>query len=369
MRSSKVTLKAPYIGAGTSLWDRPSVPMTSTHAQDRFGARIGINKHENASKSFTMFHVYETLTSDVTSDFSGNVASKFKVKPGLNLPGLRWKVSIHSAVLPKMALLKDLQTSSTNLITFYGKTEKRGATDEWTKAEFNGSDLPALEKSEMSATAEDFFNCVMHKLNESAHGNLTSGFKFSKDWTALAWDKTGAQPELILSSDDATNILVVNKTFGKQMGWIKTDASGKISLGANMVPDYMTYAKGTSLSNGKAITKSNATHVKLNALSDWCFINLEQSFKEALNLHARPLIVSAKVTSGSVTVTQPLGRVYYAPQGRERYLYTPPMEEVHHLIKTKWDEVEIKITELDGTQVQFQDDSQCVLRLHFTLDE
>ena len=137
-----------------------------------------------------------------------------------------------------------------------------------------------------------------------------------------------------------------------------------------MVPDYMTYAKGTSsLSNGKAITKTNATHVKLNSLSDWRFINLEQSFKEALNLHARPLIVTATVKSGSVTVTQPLGRVYYAPQGRERYLYTPPLEEVHHLIKTKWDEVEIKITELDGSTVKFQDDSQCVLRLHFTLDE
>ena len=317
-----------------------------------------------------MFHVYETLTSDVTSDFAGNVASKFKVKPGLNLPGLRWKVSIISAMLPKMALFKDLQTSNVNLITFYGKTEKRGATDEWTKAEFNASDVKALEKSPMSVTAQDFFNCIRHKLDESAHGNLTSGFKFSDGWTHLAWDKTGAQPELIIGTEDSTNILVVNKIFANKMGWTKTDASGNISLGTNMVPDYTTYAQGTSsLSNGKAIAKSNATHVKLNALSDWRFINLEQSFKEALNLHARPLIVTAKVKSGSVTVTQPLGRVYYAPQGRERYLFTPPVEEVHHLIKTRWDEVEIKITELDGTQVQFQGDSQCVLRLHFTLDE
>ena len=317
-----------------------------------------------------MFHVYETLTSDVTSDFSGNVASKFKVKPGLNLPGLRWKVSIHSAVLPKMALFKDVQTKTEPLITLYGKTVKHGGPDKWIKGDFKGSDVKALESSPMSTSVQDFFNCVMQILGKRAHANLDTGYEFSKEWVQLAWDKTRAQPEMILQSSDANNLLYVEKTFSNTMGWTETDGSGKIILGKNMVPDYTTYAEGTSsLGNGKTHEVAFGKWIKLNALSDWRFFNLEQSFKEALNLHARPLIVTAQVKSGSVTVTQPLGRVYYAPQGRERYLYTPPMEEVHHLIKTRWDEVEIKITELDGTQVQFQGDSQCVLRLHFTLDE
>ena len=317
-----------------------------------------------------MFHVYETLTSDVTSDYSGNVASKFKVKTGLKLPGLKWKVSIISAMLPKMALFKDLQKTTVNLITLYGKTEKHGASDEWTKAVFKSSELPALEKSEMSTTAEDFFNCIRHRLDETAHSNLSSGFKFSDGWTHLAWDKTGAQPEMIISTADSNNLLYVHKTFSNLMGWTKSDDRGTLSLGTNMVPDYATYAKGTSsLSNGKAFVQAAGTHVKLNALSDWRFINLKQTFKEALNLHARPLIVTAKVKVGSSTISQPLGRVYYAPQGRERYLFTPPVEEVHHLKTTRWDEVEITLTELDGTEVQFQGDSQCVLQLHFTLDE
>ena len=33
-----------------------------------------------------MWHVYKTLTSDVTADYAGNVANKFKVKLGLRLP-------------------------------------------------------------------------------------------------------------------------------------------------------------------------------------------------------------------------------------------------------------------------------------------
>ena len=322
-----------------------------------------------------MFHVYETLTSDVTSDFAGNVASKFKVKPGLNLPGLRWKVSIVSAVLPKMALFKDLQSKTDALITIYGKTEKHSAPDEWTKGEFKATDLPAMEKSESTGTGQDFFDNVLQKLEETSHSNLSSGFGFSKDMAQMTWDKKRPQPEIILSSSHASNILILQKTFSDKMGWTKTDDSGKTSLGTNLVPVYSSYAKGaSSLSSGKAFTLvSGNAYVKLNAISDWRFVNLEQSFKEALNLHARPLIVTAKVTTGTgakkVTTTQPLGRVYYAPQGRERYLYTPPLEEVHHLIQTKWDEVEIKLTELDGTQVKFQDDSQCVLRLHFTLDE
>ena len=317
-----------------------------------------------------MWHIYRTLTSDVTNDYSGNVANKFKVKLGLTLPGEGWKVSIISAILPKMALFKDLKTSNVNLMSLFGKTEKNGASDQWIQGAFKSSDLQTWEKSHMCTTAEEFFNCVMHRLDETAHANLDSGFKFSTEWTRLAWDKNGAQPEMIISTALAANLLYVQKTFSNALGWTKADDSGKISLGKNMIPRYGTYAKGTSsLSNGKALTLYAGQYVQLNALSDWRFINLEQSFNEALNLHARPLIVTAKVTAGSTTITQPLGRVYYAPQGRERYLFTPPVEEVHHLKTTRWDEVEITLTELDGTEVQFQADSQCVLRLHFTLDE
>ena len=71
-----------------------------------------------------MSNVYLTLLSDVTSDYSSNVANTFKVKPKLRLPGAGWKVSIVSAILPKMSLFKELQSQNVNLMELWGKTEK-----------------------------------------------------------------------------------------------------------------------------------------------------------------------------------------------------------------------------------------------------
>ena len=272
-----------------------------------------------------MWHIYRTLTSDVTSDFSGNVANKFKVKLNLRLPGDGWKVSIISAIVPKMALFKDWEKRDIKLISLFGNTVKNGGTDTSTEGYVKTTDLPAMEKSEVSTTAKDFFNAVRHKVDETAHGKMGGGYKFSREWTHLTWDKNGAQPEMILNSASMNNRLFVEKTFANLMGWTVTDASGNISLGANLVPDYPTLEKGnSSLGNGETHKVSFVDWIQLNSLTDWRFINLEQSFKDALNLHARPLTVSAKVTSGTgaskVTYDQPMSHVYYAPQGRERYL-------------------------------------------------
>ena len=320
-----------------------------------------------------MWHIYRTLTSDVTSDYSGNVANKFKVKLNLRLPGKGWKVSIISAIVPQMALFKDLQKNTIKLISLFGDTVKNGAPDRMVEATFKSKELPALEKSQMSTTAEDFFNCVRHRLDQQAHTKLTSGFKFGSEWTHLEWDKKGAHPEMIIRTASASNLLYVEKTFANMMGWTKTDDSGTLSLGANMVSDYAKYEKGqSSLTAGKALELAFGTHVKFNTMTYWRFINLQQSFKDALNLHARPLTVSAKVTSGTgankVTYDQPMSHLYYAPQGRERYVFTPPLEEFHPVYTREWDEVEISLQELDGSAVKFQPDSQCVLRLHFQQD-
>lgn len=320
-----------------------------------------------------MWHLYRTLTSDVTSDYSGNVANKFKVKLNLRLAGEGWKVAIISAMVPKMALFKDLQTSTDPLIALYGRTEKFGSAYTWVQGAFKGTDLPPLEKSQMSTTVEDLFNGVRHRIDETGHGKLGTGYKFSSNWMQLAWDKSGAQPELILKTSERMNVIYLHKTFAKLMGRTKTDTSGAVSLGTNMAPDYTKYGEGeSSLGNAQKFVIKFNTYVQLNSLSDWRMINLKQSFAEALNLHARPLTVSAKVTSGTgankVTHDQPMSHLYYAPQARERYIFTPPLEEFHPVHTHEWDEVEISLQELDGSAVKFQPDSQCVLHLHFQQD-
>ena len=71
-----------------------------------------------------MSNIYLPLVSDVTQNYASNVANQFKVKPGLRLHGEGWKVSIASAILPKMSLFKDLQSADVNLMELWAETEK-----------------------------------------------------------------------------------------------------------------------------------------------------------------------------------------------------------------------------------------------------
>ena len=316
-----------------------------------------------------MKDIYLTLVSDVTSDYSGNVANKFKIKPKLRLPGEGWKVSIQSAILPKMSLFKDMQSENVAVVSTYGKTEKSGGIDNWSYGWIKSGLFKEWEKNHMATTAEDFFNRMIHRIKETTYANMASGYKFSKDRLSLDWDKNAAESEIIISSDSQNNVLSLEKSFGKKMGWIVEESAGKFKAGKNMVQGYHTYAKGTtSLSNGREMKLTHGRYVGLNTLSDWRFINIKQSFTDALNLHERSLTVTANVTANSETVTQSLGQVYYAPEDRERYLFTPPVKEFYEVQTEHWNEVEIELKELDEKLVNFQPDSQCLIRLHFKKD-
>ena len=316
-----------------------------------------------------MWHIYRTLTSDVTVKYNGNVANKFKVKLDQKLPGEGWSVSIVSAMLPKMALFKDLQSTDVNLMELWGKTEKPGQQEVWQNGYVKSSDLRAWEKADMCTTAEDFFNSVKQRLAETAHASLDNGYKFSSArWIKLAWDTGGARPEIVIPNTTTKNIIRLYKPFAQSVGWINPTTNEDELMGKNVVHGYANHTKGaTSLNNGK-VTQTNGVWLDLSTLSDWRFINLKQSFKDALNLHARPLVVTVKTTANKVTFDQPMGHVYYAPQDRERYLFTLPVEEFQPVYSRDWEEVEIAFQELDGTPVNFQSDSQCVLRLHFKQD-
>ena len=313
-----------------------------------------------------MSNVYLTLVSDVTSKYSSNVANTFKVKPGLRLPGEGWKVSIVSAILSKMSLFKDLQSETVNLIELWGKTEKAGQSDSWQNGYVKASDLREWEKAETCSTAEEFFNSVKHRLEETAHASLDDGFKFSSArWINLGWDKQGAHPELVITNTTTNNLIRIYKPLAKLLRWINPTTNKDEIMGMNLEHSYPNHTKGaTSLNNGK-VTQILRNWLSLSTLSDWRFINLNQSFKHALNLQPRPLSVTANMTANKETVTQSLGHVHYAPQGRERYAFSPVQENFYELATTYWDEVEITMKELDDNLVNFQADSQCLIRLYF----
>ena len=133
-------------------------------------------------------------------------------------------------------------------------------------------------------------------------------------------------PELVLTNTTTSNLIYIYKPFAKCLRWINPKTNQHDSMGPNLVHSYPNHTKGaSSLETGKP-TQILGNWLHLSTLSDWRFINLNQCFKDALNLHPRPLTVTANVTANKETVTQSLGQVYYAPQGRQRPAFTPVQE-------------------------------------------
>ena len=315
-----------------------------------------------------MSHVYQTLVSDVTSDYPGNVANKFKVKPGLRLPGQGWKVSISTAILPKMALLKDLQSVTENLVELWYDVE--GVTSALNqnrrKGYFHSSDLKALEKDHKCRTGVDFMNEVKSLLDERRYANIPRGRKIlDTQWVNLAWKRDASEPELLVEHSDPTTAILIMKKVAEIMQWRNKNNNYDYHAGPNLVISYSSHTRDSSELSTNEATKSDASWLYLSSKADFRMINLNTAFVEALNLHSRPLTVTAKVTASKETVSQSLGQVYYAPQGRERYLFTPPVEEWYDVQTNHWDEVEISLKELDDKLATFQSDSQCLIRLHF----
>ena len=314
-----------------------------------------------------MSNVYVTLVSDVTSDYGSNVANKFKVKPQLRLPGEGWKVAIQSAILPRMALFKDLKKENRfSMIEIRYKVE--GVTTEQ-KTNISAADLRGLESRFKCRNGVDFMNEVKHLLEERRELKIPSGKKvLDTQITKLEWKRDNGEPELVLHHSDPSTTILILRQFADAMHWINTSNYNDGHLGLNLVLSYPSHTRETSEVVGNVPASLDNTWLHLSSKVDWRFINLNQAFAEALNLHPRPLTVTAKVTANTDTVPQSLGQVYYAPQGRDRYLFTPPVEEWYDVQTTHWEEIEISLKELDGNLVNFQSDSQCLIRLHFKKD-
>ena len=308
-----------------------------------------------------MKNVYLTLVSDVTADYKANVANKFKMKPELRLPGEGWKVSIVSAILPRMALFKELQSENELIEVWFdvvGINKHR--------INFYGADLKALESLFKCRNGVDFMNEVKQLLDERREFRIPAGRKvLDAKFAKLEWKREASEPELLLHHTDPSTKNMILRKFAHAMRWINRENFQDGHIGINLVLSYPSHIRETSdLANNQAHTL-DAKWLHLSSKVDFRFVNLNQAFADALNLHARPLTVTARVTANNETVTQSLGLAYYAPEGRERYLFTPPLEEFYDVQTTHWEEVELSLKELDGNPVEFQPDSQCLIRLHF----
>ena len=140
-----------------------------------------------------------------------------------------------------------------------------------------------------------FFNTVKHRIEETVHASLDDGYQISSTrWHTLACNKDGVQPELVLTHSHTDNLIYIYKLLAETLHWMNSQTNQADTMGPNLVHSYPNHTKGaSSLETGKsAQILGNWLH--LSTLSDWRFINLNQSFEQALNLFPRPLVTLSK---------------------------------------------------------------------------
>ena len=313
-----------------------------------------------------MSNIYLTLVSDVTQNYLSNVANQFKVKPGLRLHGEGWKVSIVSAILPKMSLFKDLQSETNDLIQIWFDVDGLNSLEKRKKGHGNANDLKTMKKENKCRTGIEFMNEVKSLLDERRQTQIPAGKKIlDPQWVNLEWKREASEPELLIHHSDPGTSVMILKKFSEMMQWVNKTNHLDYHAGPNLVISYPSHIRQTSDLSINEPSKIDSNWLYLSSKADFRLTNLNTTFAEALNLLARGLTVTASVTANSETVTQSLGQVYYAPEGLQRYVFTPPVEEFYEVQTNHWDEVEITLKELDDQKVNFYSQSQCVIRLHF----
>lgn len=306
--------------------------------------------------------------SDVTKNFKNNVANQFKVNTQLRLHGKGWKVSVAGAILPPMSLFPDLQSENDNLMQIWFDVHgvSPSLNQNLKKGYVHGNDLKEMEKENKCRTGIEFMNEIKCLLDERRCSNIPSGKKIlDSQWVNLEWKREAGEPELMIHhSHPGTSIMILQK-FAEKMQWSKKKKHYDYHAGSNLVIRYPSHIRESSDLINSEPTRKDSTWLYLSSKADFRMTNLNTAFAQALNLHSRPLTITANVTANKETVTQALGQVYYAPEGRQRYVFTPVVEEFYEVHSNHWNEVEITLKELHAQKVKFYNESQCVIRLHF----
>ena len=245
-----------------------------------------------------MSNVYLTLVSDVTQKYPSNVANQFKVKPQLRLHGKGWKVSILSAILPKMSLFKDLQSETKDLMQIWFDVEGMYSLTKRKAGRFTVNDLKAMEKENECRTGIEFMNEVKSVLDENRALHIPPGKKIlDGQWVDLEWKREASEPELFIHHSDPGTSVMLLKKFAEKMQWINKTKQIDYHAGPNLVIMYPSHIRHASeLSSGEA-TKIDSHWLYLSSKADFRMTNLNATFAKALNLLARPLTVVANVTS------------------------------------------------------------------------
>lgn len=324
-----------------------------------------------------------TLPSFPRPSFENNKPGSFKVRlPNrLNLEGSGWKVGLASITIPNVCFLHELSnagiTDSNWLMTVTNKTGKAGSNYKLKRATVSIGDLK-LHKHNFSEGV-DFFTLMVNILEERRFQLLEPGYKVEhEEFLPFKIKPLGDDFELYVGQDgNETSSHLEFRVDGKMakiMKWVMFNKDGTATshLDHHLIPHLRNYQRPeTTEVYGNALFQhhSNGDFVVLSRKAQWRFTQLNRIFDHVTKRHKRTLYVYSNVGASTIVgdqVVSLLREVEYNPrQGQnDHFHFEPNIIQYHDVLSSDMDILEIQITEIDNTLLDFAQGTTTVV-LHF----
>lgn len=324
-----------------------------------------------------------TLPSFPRPSFEDNTPASFKVRlPNrLSLEGSGWKVGLASITIPNISFLHQLEKAGIEndnwLMSIVFKTGKTGQNYKLKRVYASLGDLKMHSHSFLSGV--DFFTMISHIIDERRYQLLDPGYKVEpEDWVPLKFSTQGDDHQLHVGDDgnETSNSLVlkVDSRLAKMMLWTSYDANGDITrfLNHHLVPHFRhNTAPETTEITGNVLFKELPSEkaIQLTRKVQWRFTHLNRIFDHATKRHKRTLYVYSNVGASTIVgdqVVSLLREVDYDPRQAQtdQFHFEPNMIQYHDVLSSDMEILEVQITEIDNTLLDFGQGTTTVV-LHF----
>lgn len=324
-----------------------------------------------------------TLPSFPRPSFEGNTPGHFKVRlPNrLSLEGSGWKVGLASITLPNVCFLHELQrqgiTNTDWLMSIINKTGKPGQNYKLKRAVVSLGDIKNHKHSLLNGV--DFFTLMCNILEERRFQELEPGYKVEEEeFLPLKIKPMGDDFEMYVGKDgneSASHLeFKVDNRLARIMRWIGHDKEGVPTkyLDHHLIPHYRDYKRAeTTELTGNALFKllPSENAFQLSRKAQWRFVQVNRIFDHVTKRHKRTLYIYCNVGESTIVGDQMvslLREIEYNPHQtqNDHFHFEPNVIQYHNVMSTDMDVIEVQISEIDNSLLQFAD-GVTTLVLHF----
>lgn len=286
-----------------------------------------------------------------------------------------------SITIPNICFLHQMEkagiTNSSWLMSIVNKTGKHGSNYKLKRAFVTLGDLKV--HTHTFASGVDFFTMMGHILEERRLNELDAGYRVEpEDWAPLKFSPHGDDYQLHLGQDgnesSGSLIIKVDSRLSKLMMWTSYNKDGNITrfLNHHLIPHFRNNTRSdTTELTGNVLFKEIPSDlaIQLSRTAQWRFTHLNRIFDHVTKRHKRTLYVYSNVGASTIVgdqVVSLLREVDYDPRQAQtdHFHFEPNMIQYHDVLSTDMEIIEVQITEIDNTLLDFGQ-GVTTLVLHF----